>query len=91
MFNEGKELMKTSASDPMDVGTNLKVKFRTGDVNLQNVGGDSARQTMTTQGFFKCISGSVYEDQIHVVAESPCVRQRETRVYFSELGKIKRV
>lgn len=53
---------------PMDEETKLKVKFRTGDIDIQErrrrfrkVGEDDDK--------FKCDCGSECEDRVHVVAE----------------------
>ncbi|CAB1119660.1 unnamed protein product [Ectocarpus sp. CCAP 1310/34] len=70
---------------PMDAGTKLKVKFRTGDIGLRE-----RRRRHRTVGDeddeFKCDCGFECEDCVHVVAECPWYKERE--VYVAEVGKI---
>ncbi|CAB1102180.1 unnamed protein product [Ectocarpus sp. CCAP 1310/34] len=71
---------------PMDAGTKLKVKFRTGDMGL----GERQRRHRTVDDEhdeFKCDCGFECEDRVHVVAECPLYK-KEREVYVTELGKI---
>ncbi|CAB1099598.1 unnamed protein product [Ectocarpus sp. CCAP 1310/34] len=55
---------------PMDAGTKLKVKFRTGDIGLR----ERRRRHRTVDNEddeFKCDCGFECEDRVHVVAECP--------------------
>lgn len=54
---------------PMDEGTKLKVKFRTGDIDLQ----ERRRRfrKVDEDDKFKCECGTECEDRVHVVAECP--------------------
>ncbi|CAB1097058.1 unnamed protein product [Ectocarpus sp. CCAP 1310/34] len=71
---------------PMDAGTKLKVKFRTGDIGLR----ERRRRHRTVDeedDEFKCDCGFECEDRVHVVAECPLYK-KEREVYVTELGKI---
>ncbi|CAB1108396.1 unnamed protein product [Ectocarpus sp. CCAP 1310/34] len=71
---------------PMDAGTKLKVKFRTGDISLR----DRRRRHRTVDDEddeFKCDCGFECEDRVHVVAECPLYK-KEREVYMTELGII---
>lgn len=71
---------------PMDAGTKLKVKFRTGDIGLR----ERRRRHRTVDDEddkFKCDCGFECEDRVHVVAECQWY-EKEREVYMTELGKI---
>ncbi|CAB1096020.1 unnamed protein product [Ectocarpus sp. CCAP 1310/34] len=71
---------------PMDAGTKLKVKFRTGDIGLR----ERRRRHRTVDeedDEFKCDCGFECEDRVHVVAECPLYK-KERELYMTELGKI---
>ncbi|CAB1121386.1 unnamed protein product [Ectocarpus sp. CCAP 1310/34] len=71
---------------PMDAGTKLKVKFRTGDIGLR----ERRRRHRTVDDEddeFKCDCGFECKDRVHVVAECPLYK-KEREVYVTELGKI---
>ena len=53
---------------PMDVGTKLKVKFRTWDIGLQERG-RRCRTVVDEDDNFTCNCGWECEDRVHVVAE----------------------
>ncbi|CAB1121545.1 unnamed protein product [Ectocarpus sp. CCAP 1310/34] len=71
---------------PMDAGTKLKVKFRTGDIGLR----ERRRRHRTVDeedDEIKCACGSECDDRVHVVTECPLYK-KEREVYVTELGKI---
>ncbi|CAB1105049.1 unnamed protein product [Ectocarpus sp. CCAP 1310/34] len=71
---------------PMDAGTMLKVKFRTGDIGLR----ERRRRHRTVDDEddeFKCDCGFECEARVHVVAECPLYK-KEREVYVTELGTI---
>ncbi|CAB1105103.1 unnamed protein product [Ectocarpus sp. CCAP 1310/34] len=73
---------------PMDAGTKLKVKFRTGDIALR----ERRRGHRTVENDddeFKCDWGFEGEDRVHVIAECPLYK-KERGVYVTELGKVDR-
>ena len=70
---------------PMDAGTKLKVKFRTGDIGLRERG-RRYRTVADEDDKFKCDCGWECEDRVHVVAECSLYKERE--VFMTELGKI---
>ncbi|CAB1118438.1 unnamed protein product [Ectocarpus sp. CCAP 1310/34] len=73
---------------PMDAGTKLKVKFRTGDIGLRERRG--RHRTVDDEGNeFRCDCGFECIDRVHVVAECPLYK-KEREVYVTELGKIDR-
>ncbi|CAB1096171.1 unnamed protein product [Ectocarpus sp. CCAP 1310/34] len=66
---------------PMDAGTKLKVKFRTGDIGLR----ERRRRHRTVDeedDEFKCDCGFECEDRVHVVAECPLYK-KEREVLLS--------
>ncbi|CAB1097417.1 unnamed protein product [Ectocarpus sp. CCAP 1310/34] len=70
---------------PMDAGTKLKVKFRTGDIGLR----ERRRRHRTVDeedDEFKCDCGFECEDRVHEVAECPLYK-KEREVYAAGLGK----
>ncbi|CAB1109066.1 unnamed protein product [Ectocarpus sp. CCAP 1310/34] len=71
---------------PMDAGTKLKVKFRTGDMGLRERR-RRHRTVVDEHDEFKCDCGFECEDRVHVVAECPLYK-KEREVYVTELGKI---
>jgi len=71
---------------PMDEGTKLKVKFRTGDIDLQERR-RRFRKVDEDDDKFKCQCGAECEDRVHVVAECT-LYEKEREVYLTELGEI---
>ncbi|CAM9714720.1 unnamed protein product [Ectocarpus sp. 12 AP-2014] len=70
----------------MDAGTNMKVKFRTGDIDHR----ERRRRHRTVDDEddkFKCDRGFECEDRGHVVAECQ-LYEKEKGVYMTELGKL---
>ncbi|CAB1103263.1 unnamed protein product [Ectocarpus sp. CCAP 1310/34] len=71
---------------PMDAGTKLKVKFRTGDIGLRERR-RRHRKVDEEDDECKCDCGCGCEDRVHVVAACPWYK-KEREVYVTELGKI---
>lgn len=70
---------------PLDEGTRIKVKFRTGDIDLR----ERRRRfrKLDDEDKFKCDCGAECEDRVHVVAECPSYDQ-EREGYMVELEKV---
>ena len=73
---------------PLDAGTKLKVKFRTGDIGLRERG-QRYRTVVDEDDNFKCDCGWKCEDRVHVVSECSLYK-KERKEYMDELGKIDR-
>ncbi|CAB1109326.1 unnamed protein product [Ectocarpus sp. CCAP 1310/34] len=71
---------------PMDAGTTLKVKFRTGDIGLRERS-RRLHKADDEDAKFKCDCGSECENRVHVVAECRLYK-KEREVSMTELGKV---
>ncbi|CAB1104539.1 unnamed protein product [Ectocarpus sp. CCAP 1310/34] len=69
---------------PMDAGTKLKVKFRTGDIGLRER--RRRHRTVDEEEYeFKCDCGFECEDRVHVVAECPLYKKEREVIMWGFL------
>lgn len=72
----------------MLTGKILKVKFRTGNVDLNERRKRCRKIHEDDDDVFKCNCGCACEDQMHTVRKCP-ICEKEKELYMGELGKIK--